>query len=91
MHKPEKTSYSYTIYLHIYMCCAGRALRLSLPANFTCDPSFHLDDIRRTGESEASQDSLPALQLVHLQDGPGFFQLSLGCSDVSCDLKNTHM
>lgn len=54
----------------------------TLPANFTGDSPFHLDDIRRAGEAEASQNSLPALQLVHLQDGPSFLQLSLGRSNV---------
>lgn len=66
------------------------ALCASLPADFTGNPPFHLDDVGGTGEAEASQNSLPALQLVHLQDGPSFLQLSLGCSNVCGDLKNTH-
>lgn len=40
-----------------------------LPADFTGHPSFHLNNIRGAGEPQAPQNSLPALQLVHLQDG----------------------
>lgn len=72
---------------HYYICIIWQS---TLPAYFTCDTSFHLDDIRGTGESEASQNSLPALQLVHLQDSPSFLQLSLGCSNICCDLKRKH-
>lgn len=61
-----------------------------LPANFTGNSAFHLDHIRGAGEAEAPQNSLPALQLVHLQHGPSFLQLSLGRSNVCCDLKHTH-
>lgn len=63
----------------------------SSPADFTGHPAFHLDDIRGTGEAEASQHPLPALQLVHLQDGPSFLQLSLGRSNICCDLKHTRV
>lgn len=62
------------------------ALRPPLPADFTGDPPFHLDDVGRTGEAEAPQDSLPALELVHLQDGARFLQLQLGRSNLSGDL-----
>lgn len=58
-----------------------------LPADFTGHPSFHLDDIGGAGESQAPQNSLPALQLVHLQDGLSFLQLPLGCSDICSDLE----
>lgn len=61
-----------------------------LPADFAGYPPFHLDDVGRTGEPEAPQNSLPAFQLVHLQDGPSFLQLPLGCPDICCDLKHTH-
>lgn len=68
----------------VCICCP------SLPANFTGDPPFHLDDIRRTGKTETSQDSLPALQLVHLQDGPSFLQLSLGRPNICRDLRHRY-
>lgn len=67
-----------------------RAPRPSLPADFAGYPPFHLDDVGRTGEPEAPQNSLPAFQLVHLQDGPSFLQLPLGCPDICCNLKHTH-
>ena len=63
---------------------------LSQPADFTSDSAFHLDDVGGAGEAKASQNSLPALQLVHLQDGSGFLQLSLGGSNICPNLKHTH-
>lgn len=63
--------------------------RSSLPADFTGDSSFHLDDIRRAGESKAPQNSLPALQLIHLQNGPSFLQLSLGRANIRSNLRHT--
>ena len=63
-------------------------LRSSLPADFTSDAPFHLDDIRGTGEAESAQNPLAALQLVHLQDGPSFLQLLFGSSNICRDLKH---
>lgn len=82
----EKAARLYLYSYNLLVC----VLHPSLPANFTGDPPFHLDDVRRTGESEAPQNSLPALQLVHLQDGLSFLQLSLGRSNICCNLKHTH-
>lgn len=58
----------------------------SLPADFTGHPSFHLDDVGGAGESQTPQDSLPALQLVHLQDSLSLLQLPLGCPNICSDL-----
>lgn len=58
------------------------------PADLTGHPPLHLDDVRRAGEAEAPQNSLPALELVHLQDGAGLLQLPLGCPDLGGDLNN---
>lgn len=74
--------YSYSLLAHA---------RPAVPADFTGDPPLHLNDIRRAGESEAPQNSLPALELVHLQDGPSFLQLPLGRSNICCNLKQKHM
>lgn len=57
-----------------------------LPADFTGHPSFHLDDVGGAGESQTPQDSLPALELVHLQDGLSLLQLPLGCPNICSDL-----
>lgn len=65
--------------------------RPPLPANFTGDPPFHLNDVRGTGKAKSSKNSLSALQLVHLQDGSRFFEVSLGCSNICCDLKHTQL
>lgn len=60
-----------------------------VPADFTGDPAFHFDDIRGAGEAESSENSLSALQLVHLQDGAGFLQLPFGGSNLGRNL-STH-
>lgn len=63
-----------------------RGCVVPLPADFTGHPSFHLDDIRGAGEAQPPQDSLPALELVHLQDGLSLLQLPLGCPNICSDL-----
>lgn len=60
------------------------------PADLTRDPPFDLDDIGGRGEPDASQNTLPTLQLVHLQHGAGSLQLPLCRLDISCNLPYTH-
>lgn len=66
----------------------GRYSSVLPPADLTGHPPLHLDDIRGAGEAETPQHSLPALELVHLQDSSGLLQLSLGCPDLGGDLNN---
>lgn len=70
--------------------CKGWGEPPTVPADLTGHTPLHLDDIRGAGEAEAPQDSLPALQLVHLQDRLGLLQLPLGCPDICSDLRRNH-
>lgn len=56
------------------------------PADLTSHAPLHLDDVRGRGEPQAPQDTFAALELIHLQDGSCFLQLSLRGLNVHCDL-----
>lgn len=59
-----------------------------LPAQFTSDSPFQLDNVRCTAILESSQHTLSALELIHLQQGLGLLQFVLCCLVFILILKN---
>lgn len=60
--------------------------RSQLPADFTSNPSFHLNNIWRRGKPQSSQNTLAAFQFIHLQDSSGFLQFSLCYFNIHSNL-----